>query len=327
MQGVVGVALLVLLAGLIGVDPAGARAATPPPPPRLGPFRALPAEIVTAVATDGERFAVAGLADGATRILDTQRGTSRDVATPSCVNPLMPTMGQVDRPLVMVGGGYVVWQCQTAVEGSQLIWVQNLRSNRRFIAAGTSALWQDEIYHDFSADASAFTLISVGRHWLYAIRTGYHYTQDALIGIDTPRTIFAAADNRPRDVVAPDRLHGSRPLCRGINRAAAIFEPATEDIAHEPLLFDRPFAIDPYNHQAHPIQACAGTPAPPSHEPVSFAQLGGRLLTWAQGSTIYVRTYASRATASHTFKATYVSVTHTRNRVFAAGYVATLKRR
>jgi hypothetical protein len=323
MRGVIRVAFLVVLAWLTVTSPASASTAATPR--RLGAFRALPAEIVTTVATDGERFAVAGLADGATRILDTRRGTSRDVATPPCVNPMMP-MGQVGRPLVLVGGGYVAWQCQTGVEGSQLIWMQDLRTNTRFIAAGIPSFWQDEIYHDLSADGSAFTLISVGRHWLYAIRTGYHYTQDALIGISTPRTIFAAADNNPRDVVAPDRAHGTRPLCRDINRPAAINEPPTEDIAHEPLLFDRPFAIDPYNHQAHPIQACANTPAPPSREPVSFAQLGGQLLTWAQGSTIYVRTYASRATASHTFKATDVSVTHTRNRVFAAGYVATIRR-
>jgi hypothetical protein len=234
-------------------------------------------------------------------------------------------VSQVGRPLVLVGGGYVAWQCQTGMEGSALIWMQDLRTNRRFIAAGTPALWQDEIDHD-GADGSVFTLISVGRHWLYAIRTGYHYTQDALIGIDTPRTIFAAADSRPRDVVAPDRAHGTRPLCRGIKRKPGIIDAGIGELPYEPLLFDRPFAIDPYNHQAQPIQACADTPAPPSRDPVSFAQLGGQLLTWAQGSTVYVRTYASRATASHTFKGTEVSVTHTRNRVFAGRYVATLRR-
>jgi hypothetical protein len=289
---------------------------------RLGAFRALPAEVVTPVATDGERFGVAGLADGRTRIFDTSRGTTRDVSTPSCA---LGPAAQLAPPLRLVGGGIIGWQCQTGQLGGQLIWTQNLRTGRRSIPAGIRAFWQLEIDTN-GADGATFTLISVGRHWLYLIRTGYHYTQDALIGIETPRVIAGPAADDPRQALALNRPHGTRPLCRDIKRPAGIIDAGISELPHEPLLFDRPFAIDPYNHRPQAIQACARTRARPPRAPVSHAQLGGQLLTWAQESTVYARTYSSTYTASRDVRSGVGAVSHTRNRVFIPGYVAVLRR-
>lgn len=294
--------------------------------PRLTALRALPNDIVTPVVTDGDRYAVAGLADGATRLFDTRRGTSRDVGTPSCVNPVAPA-DAIDTPLRFVGGGYVVWQCRTDTPGNQLIWVQDIQTNRRFVAAGTATLWSAELG---SAAGSTFRVISVGRHWLYAIRSAYHSpTQDALIGVDTPRTIIGIAGHRPRDTIALDRPHGTRPLCQGITRKAGVDEAGISELPYEPLLFDRPFAVNPVNRDLRPIQACAHTPAAPRRVPVQYAQAGGRVLTWAENGTVRARTYTSRAMAVRSVKGAITGVSHTRNRVFVSvasspirGYVA-----
>jgi hypothetical protein len=245
------------------------------------------------------------------------------------VDPVAP-VAPIATPLTLVGGGNIVWQCQTGMPSSQLIWVQDIQTDRRFVAGGTPALWPAELG---TADASTFRLISVGRHWLYAINSGYHYTRDALISVDTPRTIIGIASNRPRDVIALDRPHGTRPLCRGITRRPGINEAGIGELPYEPLLFDRPFAVNPYDHDLRPIQACAQTPAAPSRTPVANAQLGGQLLTWAQRNTVHARTYTSRATATRTVRGTVAGVSHTRNRVFVSvrsyptrGYVALLER-
>jgi hypothetical protein len=299
--------------------------------PRLTAFRPLSTEIVTAVATDGDRYAVAGLSNGLTRILDTRRGPSRDVSTPSCVNPVA-SAADLAPPLRSVGGGQVLWQCQT--DTRQLIWVQDIATNRRFVAGGTAALWSAE------AGGDTFRLISVGRHWLYAIRAGYHYTQDALISVDASRTIVGAAPRTiaagamgVRDAIALDRPHGTRPLCQGVTRAKGVIDAGIGELPYEPLMFDRPFAVSPYNDHPRPIQSCTGTRAAPSRTPVEYAQLGGRLLTWAERNAVHARTYTSRATATRTVKGTLASVSHTRNRVFVSvrsyptrGYVAVLKR-
>lgn len=311
----------------IGCTPAAQASATP----RLTAFRALSTEIVTAVATDGDRYAVAGLADGGTRIFDTRRGISRDVSTPSCVNPDAPA-ADLAPPLRFVGGGHVVWQCQT--DSRQLIWMQDITTDRRFVAGGTATLWSAE------GGGDTFRLIAVGRHWLYAIRAGHHYTQDALISVNASRTIVGAAPRTIaagavglREAIALDRPHGTRPLCQGIKRAAGIIDAGIGQLPYEPLLFDRPFAVSPYNDRPRPIQSCADTRAAASRTPVEYAQLGGRFLTWAERTTVHARTYTSRATATRTVKGTIASVSHTRNRVFVSvrsyptrGYVAVLRR-
>ena len=218
----------------------GAPAAHAAAAPDVGALRQLPREVVTPVVTDGERYAVAGLAGGRrTRLFDTRRGTSRDIGNPSCVNPLAPAP-EAAPPLTLVGGGRIVWQCVTYASASQLIWVQDIRTGSRFVAGGVRALWPAEIG---TSDGSTFTLIGAGRHWLYAVRRGYHQSADALVGVDTARTILGAADDDPREVIALDRPHGTRPLCRGIRRAAGLGDEVG-DLLHEPLVFDRPFAVN-----------------------------------------------------------------------------------
>jgi hypothetical protein len=308
------VALALTLATAISAHAAGA--------PRIGAFRTLP-RLAGPVQTDGSRYGVALLRDGATRIFDTLLGRTRDVPTPSCVNPLAPD--RTDRaPRTLVGGGYVVWQCKTFVLGGQLIWMQSLRGGAPFMPAGMAPFWQYEIGHD-GADGSTFDLVAAGREWLYLIRTGYHYTQDALVGVHIPRITPGPADD-PRVVLALDRRHGTRPLCRGIRRKPGILDAGIQELAYEPLLFDRPFAVNPYVHESRPMQACGGTTAPPLSTPVDVPQAGGGLLTWARDGRVYVRTYRSRATASRRISADGLGfgVAHTRDRLFVGDRVATL---
>ena len=214
-----------LLSALPWLCLGGAPAAHAAAAPDVGVLRQLPREVVTPVVTDGERYAVAGLAGGRrTRLFDTRRGTSRDIGNPSCVNPLAPAP-EAAPPRTLVGGGRIVWQCVTYASASQLIWVQDIRSGSRFVAGGVRALWPAEIG---TPDGSTFTLIGAGRHWLYAVRRGYHQSADALVGVDTARTISAPrTTTRVRSSRSTGRTAPGRCVAASAARPASAKRSAT----------------------------------------------------------------------------------------------------
>jgi hypothetical protein len=297
--------LIVVLLVLVGLGASGtASALAAPSAPRIGAWHRVATGDAHGVTTDGTRYAATRLTQTRLRIDDTATGRHRILTSPSCVNAARG-IGP-GTPAFLLGSGLVVWQCPDRFIDHRQIWIDDIRTGARTQPRGLAALWAGE---NNSSDGATFTVVGVGRHWLYAIRTGYHYSDDILVGVHTPRVIHSPAD-RADVTAAPDTTAGVVPLCAGIRRT-----PGDLDIgrlAFSPLHYDEPYAVSTSGH----LRACHGAPAPPAGRPV--VQLGGGLITWSRTTRVYAQSVTTGRRSSRRAPGRVISVSHTRHAIYIA---------
>ena len=225
---------------------------------------------------DGSRYVQTRGDDGSVRVIDTVTGKRRRLAVPPCDNGASQARA--------LGDGVLVWECASLVAlGGHVLVVDDLATGRRILPGGLRAF---KALERQSHDGSLFHVRSVGRHWIYLTRSGYHYSDDVLVAIDHDEIIYQPA-SRADVAIDPARASGKRRLCRGLRRSAGEMELGQLPFAV--LTFHRPYAVS-----AGRIRSCAGAPTPPSN-PLASA-LSDRWLTWASDRRLHLRSTASRAT-------------------------------
>lgn len=232
--------------------------------------------------TDGERYVVARSAGQVVRLHDTVRDERRTLKPPACDNgPALPVVASPG------GGGGLVWDCASVVAlGGHTLYGQNLTSGLQFVPPGMAEFRKIE---NQSADGSRFRARLVGLRWIYAIRSGYHYADDVLIGIRAPRAIHNPAS--AADVaVAPGIDAGTAELCAGIRRTPGDIELGR--LAFGPIRYDKPFGISLSQSVAR-VRVCDDAPQEAPTGRVLSA-LGSGRLAWAEGREVRVL----RSTAS-----------------------------
>jgi hypothetical protein len=294
------IVVLVLLVGLGTSGTASARAAQSGP--RIGAWHRVATRVAQSITTDGTRYAATRLTGNRLRIDDTATGRRRILTWPSCRNAQGIASGKPD---FLLGSGLVMWQCPDRFINSRQIWIDDIRTGARTQPRGLTALWASERN---SSDGATFTVVGVGRHWLYAIRTGYHYSDDILVGVHTPRVIHSPAE-RADVAAAPDTTAGIVRLCAGIRRTPDKLG-GIGGLAFSPLQYDEPYAVSTSGH----LRACHGAPAPPAGHPV--VQLGGGLITWSRTTRVYAQSVATGRRTSRRAPGRVISVTHTRHEIF-----------
>jgi hypothetical protein len=225
-----------------------------------------------------DRYVVTRSRAGTVRMLDTATGSGRRLASPPCDSgPALPSA---------VGGGMLVWECASLVAlGGHLLVVDDLARGRRFIPEG---LAQFQAIESHSSDGSRFHVLSAGRHWIYLGRSGYHYSDDVLVGLAGAHILHQPA--RRADVaVDPDQLSGTRRLCAGIRRRGGAVELGQPPFGS--LDYHRPYAIAGRGR----VRRCAGAPSIP-RGPLVCA-LSDRYLSWATDRLLRIRPTAGSATA------------------------------
>jgi hypothetical protein len=140
-----------------------------------------------------------------------------------------------------------------------------------------------------SADGARFRARLVGMRWIYAIRSGYHYADDVLIGIRAPRTIHNPAT--AADVaVAPNTDAGTVKLCAGIRRTPGDIELGR--LPFGPMRYEKPLGLSLSQSVAR-VRVCDGAPTKAPTGRVLSAVGAGRL-AWVKGREVRIlRTTAS----------------------------------
>lgn len=261
--------LACLLAALLA--PAAAHAK----PLKIGDWESVAGAERTLLA-DGERYVVTRSAGGVVRMHDTVKDERRTLKPPACDNgPALPVVATPG------GGGGLVWDCASVVAlGGHTFYGQNLTTGLQFIPPGMAEFRKIE---NNSADGARFRARLVGLRWIYAIRSGYHYAGDVLIGIRAPRAIHNPAD--ATDVaVAPSIDAGTVQLCAGIRRTPGNIELGR--LPFGPIRYDKPFGIS-LSQSVGRVRVCDGGPQEAPTGRVLSAVGSGRL-AWAQGRDVRI---------------------------------------
>lgn len=244
-----------------------------------------------------DRYVVTRSRTGVVRVLDTATGNGRRLASPPCDSgPALPGA---------IGGAMLVWECASLVAaGGPLIVVDDLRSRRRFVPAGVAQFQKLEMQ---GADGSRFHVHSVGRHWIYLTRRGYHYSDDLLVGLASMQAVHRPAQ-RADVAVDPERPSGTRRLCSGIRRRAGEL-----DIGQLPFAivdYHRPYAITSTGR----LQRCAGAPPVPAGG--IAPALSDRYLAWASDRLLRIRPTTGSITTRRRAPGTVRSIALTRRFVY-----------
>jgi hypothetical protein len=272
------ICLAFMSAALLGV-PAAAQAK----PLKIGGWERV-AGAERTLLTDGERYVVTRSAGRVVRLRDlgSTNDARRTLKSPACdTGPALPVVA------TPAGGGGLVWDCASVVAlGGHTFYGQNLTTGRQFVPPGMAEFRTIESQ---SADGARFRAQLVGLRWIYAIRSGYHYADDVLIGLRAPQAIYNPA-KAPDVAVAPGIAAGTRKLCAGIRRTPGHIELGR--LAFGPIRYDKPFAISLSQSVAR-VRVCDGGP----HEAPTgrvLSTVGSGRLAWAQGREVRIL----RSTAS-----------------------------
>lgn len=164
------------------------------------------------------------------------------------------------------------------------------------------------------------TWLGLGRHWLAASVTGYHYSGLSLISRGdqperAPNDAFHAIDLDRRDLF--------RPLCSPLRRSAAdVSEESTGAGAYNPFLYEPPFGIDAAGRPGPLLARRCGSRAPivlsRCTRGCDSLQLGAGLVSWSEGRrTVRVRSLRDGWTRTWHLRRTDVcSVAHIAHRLF-----------
>ena len=232
--------------------------------------------------SDGARYVVTRSAGGVMRVYDTATGKRRTLRSPVCDSGRALPVA-----LGAAGGGGLVWDCASvAALGGHTFYGENLTTGLQFVPTGMAALRKLESQ---SADASRFRARLVGRRWIYAIRSGYRYADDALVSVRTARVIHNPA-SAAGVTVAPETDAGVQRLCPGIRRSPGNVELGR--LPFGPLLFEEPFALSQTQSVAL-VRTCDDAPAAIPQGRV-VASVGSGRLAWLQGREVRIL----RSTAS-----------------------------
>jgi hypothetical protein len=244
-----------------------------------------------------DQYVVTRSGAGVVRVLDIASGSGRRLASPPCDNgPALPRA---------IGSALLVWECASLVDaGGHILVVDDLANRRRFIPAGAAQLQKLEMQ---SADGSRFHVRSVGDHWIYLTRSGYHYSDDVLVGLAATQIVHQPAQSA--DVtVDPARPSGTRRLCAGIRRGSGDIELG--GLPFDVVDYHRPYAITSSGR----LQRCAGAPPVPTGRLV--AALSDTHLGWATGRLLYIRATTSAPTTRRRAPGNVRSVALTRRFVY-----------
>lgn len=277
-------------------------------------------QTVDGVVADGERFAAFAPSVGVTRVLDTQTGTSFDVATPRCESEGFAA-------IIAIGGGQLAWWCYSAP-----IELLDLRSRVVRIPPGQAAWLADEWDPTALGDGWAITWRAIGRYWLlgYEYDVGHSDSRERALAYNwrTGELRRNAPGNRYR-AASPDARSLGRRLCRPLHRHRS---PQSPDEERPPFLdfeYQRPYALaeilrvtrtrDHINEvETLSLERCGrrrGTRLGPYVR--HSEQLGSGWATWNSGR--YVRAYDARHRRRRQWEfPPPVEVTHTAARVFVA---------
>jgi hypothetical protein len=275
---------------------------------RIGPWHRIADPGTSTVVTDGSRYVVTLLNKRGIDVHDSLRNSDRALALPPCIYP----GGQPDlQPRFVLGAGLVAWQCTYPERAA--VWVDDIRLGTRTLAGGLAGVWQNEIG---TADGGTFTLASIGRHWVYLIRDGYHYTDDILAGLHDTRVIVRPAQHAD-EAVDPDAATGVVRLCSGIRRP-----PGDLDIGLLPFLplqYEAPYGVltrdsRTFTSTVGGLRRCAGAHAAPT---VGWdVQLGGGLFSWGRPDRADVQSTVTGARASRHVPGSFVAAAHTRHALY-----------
>jgi hypothetical protein len=299
---------LLAVAGAVMAGPAQPVVAAPRGP-QIGAWHRMKDPGALGLQSDGSRYVVTLVDRRGIEIHDSVTNRDRAFAYPPCTYP--EGTHDPQPPRHGLGRGLVAWQCTYPQHAA--IWVDRIRSARRTLAAGLAGMWQHEIG---SADGGTFTLASVGRHWVYAIRNGYHYTDDILVSLDEARVVLRPAD-RADATVDPDAPAGVVELCAGIRRSPGILDIGAP--AFLPLQYAAPYGVltpdaRTFASTIGRLRRCAGAPA--VHSAGADVQLGGGLITWAGSDRAYAQSAATGRRSSRRAPGSLLSVAHTRDTVY-----------
>ena len=134
-------------------------------------------------------------------------------------------------------------------------------------------------------------MVSVGRHWIYLTRHGYHFADDILVALSGAQLAPAPA-NAADITVDPDRATGTRRLCAGIRRPIGFSELG--ELPFGVVDYHRPYALVGSGR----LRRCTGAPAVPRG--AILAALSDDHLSWATGRLLRVRSTAARRTVRRT---------------------------
>jgi hypothetical protein len=226
--------------------------------------------------SDGARYVVTHSRSRVVRVVDTVTERRRRLETPPC------DAGRSEPSAL--GRGMLVWECGGFVgsAGHTLV-VDDLATGRRFVPP---ALARFRALEEPSSDGSVFRVRLVGRHWIYLTRSGYHYADDVLVGLDGPQVVYQPAE-RADLAIDPDRPGGTRRLCDGIRRSSGASELG--EMTYGFVDYHRPYAIIGFGR----VRACTGAPAAPRERVVALSDTA---LSWAGGSLLRIRPTASGRT-------------------------------
>jgi hypothetical protein len=172
----------------------------------------------------------------------------------------------------------LVWECGSPVgSGAHVLVVEDLASGRQHAPAGMAQFLTLDMQ---SHDGSRFRVESVGRSWIYLTRSGYHFADDVLVGLERPEVVYTPAQ-RADTAVDPDRARGVRRLCAGIRRREG--SPELGELALGVLRFHRPYAITDSGR----LRSCAGAPPVPAGRVVPA--LSESYVSWATDRLLRVR--------------------------------------
>jgi hypothetical protein len=203
------------------------------------------------------------------RAIDTVTERRRHLEAPPCDS------GR-SQPSAM-GSGMLVWECGGFVaSGRHTLVVDDLARGRRFVPPGVAEF---QALEDASSDGSIFQVRLAGRHWIYLTRSGYHYGDDVLVGLDGPQVVYQPAQ-RADLAIDPDRTSGTRHLCGGIRRPSGSSELG--EMTYGFVDYRRPYAIVGFGR----VRACTGAPAAPRERVVALSDTA---LSWATGNLLRIR--------------------------------------
>jgi hypothetical protein len=282
-----------LLAALAAAAPAGA-ALRP-----LGTF-------ASPMTTDGERYAVAQLQDGATRIIDTRRRTSSRFQPPAGFT------------IVGVGGGQLAWQC-TGCMPDPSSFEAYLEARVLTIATGTLAAPDPLVV--LKGEPESF--LAVGKHWLYALRYSYHSETPSWYGWRTSQGHGERDDRHAMDL---DRAGLGPELCAPLRREryegpdyATEYHQNYVDYAYEP-----PYGLWRSNDGELRLDRCGRKRSLTigrvrvRRERQTGEQLGEGIVSWFDRGA--ARLYAVRTGRRHSWDvpSSATKVQHTRSRVYVS---------
>jgi hypothetical protein len=226
--------------------------------------------------SDGDRYVVTLSRSRVVRVVDTVTARRRRLEAPPC------DAGRSEPSAL--GSGMLVWECGSFVgSGRHTLVVDDLATGRRFVPP---ALAQFQALEEPSSDGSIFRVRLVGRHWIYLTRSGYHYADDVLVGLDRPQVVYQPAE-RADLAIDPDRAGGTRRLCDGVRRPSGSSELG--EMTYGFVDYHRPYAIIGFGR----VRACTGAPAAPRGRVVALSDTA---ISWAGGSLLRIRPTTSGRT-------------------------------